>query len=238
MNTPVFSFARSVRSRSLLRAVRSRYFAHRRPLLFGDDEIDKRMFRREHHERRAVKRVGTRRENADFSGRIVDLEIDLCAFASADPVALEQFDSFRPIESVQFVEQSLRIRGDAQHPLPHRPPDDREAADLAFAIDNFFIGQNGAELRTPVHRNVSDISEPNAIRIIAAIGRNRLGLVRLRIEPGIVNLEKNPLRPFVIARIGRVDLALPIVGETDALELRFEFRDVLARGDRRDAGRS
>src|ERR1043166_7020992 len=61
--------------------------------------------------------------------------------------------------------------------------------------------------------------------------RDRLGLFRLRIEPRVVDLEKNPLRPFVIAGIGRVDLAFPIVGKTDPFQLRFELRDILARGD-------
>src|SRR5207247_6088707 len=51
------------------------------------------------------------------------------------------------------------------------------------------------------------------------------------IEPGIVNLKKNPLRPLVVARIGRVNFPLPIVGETNVFQLRFEFRDVLPRCD-------
>ena len=52
-----------------------------------------------------------------------------------------------------------------------------------------------------------------------------------RIEPGIVDLEKDPLGPLVIARISGVDLAIPIVGKTDAFELRFKLGDILARGD-------
>ena len=58
------------------------------------------------------------------------------------------------------------------------------------------------------------------------------GFVCLGIKPGIIDLEKNPLRPFVVPRVGRIDLALPIVGKPDPLQLRFEFGDVLARGDR------
>ena len=97
------------------------------------------MFGCEDQERPAVKRVGTRREYANFFLVIVDVEIDLGAFTFSDPIALEQFNSFRPIESLQLVQQSLGIRRDAKHPLPHRPAHDWETTDLALTIDNFLI---------------------------------------------------------------------------------------------------
>ena len=187
------------------------------------------MFRRQHHVGGAVKRVRSRGEYPDFF--VVDLEIDFRAFASADPVSLEQFDSLRPIEAFKFINQSLRVSGNAQHPLPHRPSDDGKSTDLAFAINHFFVRQNGAKLRTPVHQHIGNVSEANFIRILAAISLDRLGLVRFRIEPRIINLEKNPLRPFEVTRIGGVDFTLPIIGETDPLQLRFEFGNVLAGGD-------
>src|SRR5215510_16586119 len=102
------------------------------------------MFRREHQECTAVKRVGTCCENANFLVAFVDLEVDFRAFASADPVALEQFDSFGPIKPVEFIEQSLRIRGYTQHPLPHRSSHNREAANFAFAIYNLLVRQDCA----------------------------------------------------------------------------------------------
>src|SRR4029077_3701771 len=43
----------------------------------------------------------------------------------------------------------------------------------------------------------------------------------------------NPLRPFEVTRIGSVDFTLPIIGETDPLQLRFEFGNVLTGGDDR-----
>src|SRR5439155_1105716 len=60
-------------------------------------------------------------------------------------------------------------------------------------------------------------------------GFNRLGLVCLRIEPGIVKLEKNPLRPFEIVRVGGVDLTCPIVAEPERLDLTLESGDILLR---------
>src|SRR5262245_24394755 len=82
-----------------------------------------------------------------------------------------------------------------------------------------------------MHWHISDVRKANLVRIFAAITRNRLSFVGARIEPRIVNLQKNPLRPFVITRIGSVDLPLPVVGKTDSFKLFFEFRDVFARSD-------
>src|SRR5512133_2956961 len=176
------------------------------------------MFRREHQECAAVNRVGSRSENANFGAGITApgySKIDLRALASANPVALEQFDSFGPIQFVESLEQSLRKSSDTQHPLPHRSSHNRKAANLAFSIYNLFIRQDCAQLRTPVDRDISDVSEANTVRIGSAISGNRLGSICLRVEPGVVDLQENPLRPFIIRRVGRVELPLPIVRKTD-----------------------
>src|SRR5262245_27714000 len=189
------------------------------------------MFRREHQERTAIKSVGSRSENANLLVYILNLEIDLRAFASGNPIALQQLDSFRPIKFVESLEQSLRISSDAQHPLPHGPSDNREPANFAFSIYNLLVGQNRAQLRTPVDRNISYISEPDIVGICSAIARNRFRAGCLRVEPGIVDLQENPLCPFVISRVRRVDLPLPIVRETNPLQLALKFSDVFTRGD-------
>src|SRR5215475_11279595 len=112
------------------------------------------MFRREHQECTTVKRVGSRSENTNPLIHVLNLEIDLRALASANPVTLEQFDSFRPIQALKFVEQSLRVCSDAQHPLTHWSSHNREAANLTFSIYNLLICQDCAQLRTPVHRDI------------------------------------------------------------------------------------
>src|SRR5678809_337457 len=154
------------------------------------------MFRGEHQECTAVKRVGSRSENANLLSHIFNLKIDLRTLASTDPVALEQFDSLRPIQFVESIKQPLGKSGDTQHPLSHRSSHNRKAANFALAVYNFFVGQNCAEFGTPVDRDISDVSEPNTVRIGAAIRGNRLGPICLRVEPRIINLEKNPLCPF------------------------------------------
>src|SRR4029078_11589738 len=100
------------------------------------------MFRGEHQECTAIKRIGSRTENADMLIRILNLKVDLRTLASSDPVALEQFDSFRPIQLVESVKQPLGKGRDTQHPLSHRSPHSRKAANFALAIYNFFVGQN------------------------------------------------------------------------------------------------
>src|SRR5438876_12045023 len=79
-----FELAFSCRSFAIL--------AHSRPLLFGDNLIDEPMFRREHEERASVQRVGQRSENAEARVMLVDFEVDLRPFASANPFALEYFE--------------------------------------------------------------------------------------------------------------------------------------------------
>src|SRR5262249_35286659 len=170
-----------------------------------------RVFRCEHQESTAIKRIGPRGENTDPLIHVLDLEIDLRAFASANPIALEQFDSFGPIQTLEFVEQSLRVCSDAQHPLSHWSSNNRETANLAFSVHNFFVCQDCPQFRTPVHWDISDISKTNAVRISSSISRNRLSPIFLRIKPRVVDLEENPLCPFVICRFGCVYLPLPIV---------------------------
>src|SRR5436190_24398123 len=127
------------------------------------------MFGRENKECPTVERVGTRSKNANLFIAFVDFEIDLRAFAAADPIALKQFDSFGPIKFVEPIKQSLRIRRDAQHPLTHRPSNNRESANFTFSVHDFLVGQNRAQLWTPVDRDFSNIREPNTVRISAPI---------------------------------------------------------------------
>src|SRR3954452_24563063 len=122
------------------------------------------MFRRQHQECTAIKRVGSRSENANLLIYILDLKFDLCSFASANPVSLQQFDALRPIQFFESLKQSLDKRSDTQHPLPHWSAHNRKPANLAFSIYNFFVGQNCAEFGAPVDRNISDVSETNTVR--------------------------------------------------------------------------
>src|SRR4029453_13649051 len=154
------------------------------------------MFRREHQECTAVNRVGARSKNANLLIYILNLKSDPPALASANPGVLEQLNSLGPIQFVEPIEQSLRKSGDTQHPLPHRSSHNRKAANLAFSVYNLLVRQDRAQLRTPVHRDICDIRQPDTIRVSSAIGGNRLGPICLRVEPGVVNLQENTLAPL------------------------------------------
>ena len=146
-----------------------------------------------------------------------------------------------PVDAVEIVEQFLGVGGDTEHPLAHRTTDDRKATHFALAVDDFFVGEHGAEFQTPVHRSFADVGEAfsidkvlpdlrtlfngtlfknqltNADQIMVLLPirfpmwgfrqcvferRDWYSLVRMWIEPRVVELEENPLRPLEVFRVG------------------------------------
>ena len=71
---------------------------------------------------------------------------------------------------------------------------------------NLFVGQAALAARAPVDRH--------------------FGLIG---QPLLIELQEDPLRPLEVVRVGGVDLARPVEGEADALELLAEVIDVLLR---------
>ena len=214
MKTPVFSvFAVRSISRFAFHLVDVRLDLLR--ACSGDVSVcDQRMLGRHHHVGRAEERVRPRRKNLQRMLGAVrgdGRERHFRAFGSADPVALHRLDLFGPVELLESVEQAIRILRDAQHPLVQFLLGDFGAAAFAAAVDDVFIGDSGFATRTPVDRHV--------------------GLVG---ETALEHLHEDPLRPFVVVRIGRVDLARPVVHRADLVQLAFEIFDVAARADGRD----
>src|ERR1051325_5251874 len=108
------------------------------------------MLRCEHHVVCSVKRVVPSAEHWNDSVGTCDFENDFCSDASSNPIALKKFYRFGPIQSFEVVNQSLCVCCNSQHPLPHRPPFHWEAANFALAVDDFFIGEDGAQSCTPI----------------------------------------------------------------------------------------
>jgi hypothetical protein len=52
----------------------------------------------------------------------------------------------------------------------------------------------------------------------------------LRVVPGVVELQEDPLRPFEIFRIGRIDFTIPVIAESQHLDLATKSGDILGRG--------
>ena len=174
-------------------------------LLGSGDLLDQRMLGSEDHIRAAEESVGARGVDSDlFAG--FSCEIDVGALGLADPVSLHHLDRFRPVDQIEVFQKSFRVSRDLKVPLLHRHLDDREAAHFGFAVHDFLVGQHGLQLGAPVD-----------------------GLLSLVGQAHFVKLQKDPLRPLVVIGVGGVDLAVPVVGEAQSLDLLPEAVDVLVR---------
>ena len=85
------------------------------------------------------------------------------------------------------------------------------AAPLALTVNHLLVRKHGLILRTPVH----------------------FCFLAIR-QPFFIELDEQPLRPLIIFRRGCVDLAIPVVRETEHLHLaakviRIRERDFLRR---------
>ena len=127
-----------------------------------------RMIGRDRHELGAEQRVGPRGENAQLAlaggrGRCVQREADQQAFAAADPVALHQPHLVRPaVESVERVEQLLRVLRDLEDPLVHFLLLDHRAGAPAAAVDHLLVGEHGHVDGVPVDLALLALGQPLA----------------------------------------------------------------------------
>jgi len=111
---------------------------------------------------------------------------------------------------VETIEELIGISGDAENPLTERAPHDGVFSNLAFTIDDLFVGEDSAKFGAPVDRTLVDVG-----------------------EACFKELEEDPLGPAVVLGVGRVDFARPIEGEAEAFELSAEIIDILGGGDGR-----
>ncbi len=125
------------------------------------------------------------------SGRVESLR-------AAYPVALGRFDALRPVDPFQVVQEPLRVGCQFQEPLFQPAPLYQRSAALAATGNYLFIGQHGFVLWTPVDRRG------------LAFGQS-----------SFEQLQENPLRPFIVARVGGMCLVRPVEAIADALQLLF-----------------
>ena len=186
--------------------------AHGGALRVGGQLLHQRVLGRQHHVGGAVQRVGPGGEDADLApgdgGRA--LEDHLGALAAADPVALHGHRRGRPVDRVQVGQQAIGVAGDAQQPLAQVLANHRRAAALAAPLRDLFVGEAGLVDGAPVDGDH------------ALVG-----------QAAFVELQEDPLRPLHVGRIGGVDLARPVVGEPDRVDLPLEVGDGLLGGDAR-----
>jgi hypothetical protein len=167
--------------------------------------VDQRMFGGDHHVGDAKNRVGAGGEHLEVAelGRL-ELEQQFGSFAATDPGLLHALGRVGPVHVFEVGEQALGVGGDPQYPLAQVAALHGEAADLGLAVDDFLVGQYGAQLRTPPHRALVDVGQAL-----------------------FEQLEEDPLRPAVILGVSRIDLALPVVGKAEGFDLTTKVGDVV-----------
>ena len=114
------------------------------PLVFGGD----------HHEGDAENRIGPRGEDFEFTVESLNVEEDLRADRTADPVALDLFERVAPFEPFQSVEHALRIGRYAQQPLLHAFLHYGESAAHRQSVFYLVVGQHRTQLRAPVDHRI------------------------------------------------------------------------------------
>ena len=97
---------------------------------------------------------GIRTGGVDGQSLIVvfNVEGDLHAFRTADPVALHGLNGIRPVvQRVQIVQQFVSVSGDFDKPLWDLFTLNFGVAAPAAAVDNLFVRENGLVVRAPVN---------------------------------------------------------------------------------------
>lgn len=124
--------------------------------------------------------------------------------AAADPVLLLGGNALDVVQTVQAVDQLVGVSGDFEHPLALDLVHHLAAAALAHAVDNFLVCQHTLAAGAPV-----DVH-------FLLVGQAML-----------VQLQEDPLGPLVVLGVSGVDLAIPVKGETQRLELLTEVIHIL-----------
>ena len=178
------------------------------------------MFGGEHQIGGPEQRVRSRREHLDIG--ITRCEHHRSADGSSDPVALHGLDFLRPVQGVEVIKKPIGIRCDPHHPLAQSLSKDREVAAFAAAVGrHLLIGQNGAQTRAPVDQGLGPVNQPMPVDEVGLLTRRQLRplpavvdrpcsagkfgnqvtdracLIRVRIKPGVVDLQEDPLGPPV-----------------------------------------
>ena len=209
-------------------------------VFLGGDFFDERMLGGEDHVGGSEEGVGAGGEDGDVvihrraACAPLDGEGDFGTFRAADPVSLEGFDGFGPVEGFEFVDEALGVFGDAEHPLAEGAALDGLA--FGFPFLDFFVGEDGAHARRPVDGGFVDEGEAVVVDFSTAHSfffefGNGACFLGLLAEVGVVELDEDPLGPLDVAGVGGVDFAVPVVSEAEGLELAAEVFDVGFGGD-------
>ena len=165
------------------------------------------MFRGENHEGHTVNGIGAGGEYGDGFIGIFQFEINFHTGAAADPVFLHGLNFVGPTgEEFQIVQQPLGIIGDLEEPLGEIFLFHFGMAAFAAAIHNLFVGENRGTGRAPVHRGFLFVG-----------------------QTVFVELEKDPLGIFIVIGETSRHFTVPVVADTESLELAAHIVHVAQR---------
>ncbi len=191
--------------RALARLLVDHLLAARRQLARAQ-LLRRRVFRRKDHAGGPVDRVQPRREDAHRLPGRLQPEVDLGALAAPDPVPLHRQHLRRParLDLLHVLQELVRVRSDAQEPLVQLPHLHLgRLVPPAAAVHHLLVGQHRLALRAPVHQRALPVGQPT-----------------------LEHPQKHPLVPAVVFRQAGVDLAVPVVGEAQPLELFLHVGDI------------
>ncbi len=123
---------------------------------------------------------------------------------AAHPVLLLNLHPLDEVQPLQIVNEPLGVLGDFQHPLALIPADHGAVAPLADSVHHLFVGQDALAGGAPVDGHLLFVGKAL-----------------------FEELEENPLGPFVVGRVGGVNLPLPVEGKPQGAQLGLEVGDVL-----------
>ncbi len=126
-------------------ALRPAFGDEGRQLRIGSRQfLGQRMIGRDRGKGGAEDGVRPGREDRQRLGSSLDLEANLRALGSADPILLHEPDLLRPaLEGGQRLQQLLGIVGDLEEPLRELALLHRRAGAPALAVDHLLIGEHG-----------------------------------------------------------------------------------------------
>ena len=215
------------------------------------------VLRSEHHVGGSEESVRASGEDPDLGGDLradLSCEVNLGTAGATDPVALHGLDLVRPVQQLQVVDQAVSVCGDAHHPLAQPLAEHREVTALRTTFGgHFLVGQHSAEARAPVDHRIRLVNQAELIHSFALLSlaelsvdatvlgshlarlqqRNQLidatGLLLILIEPGVVNLQENPLRPLVVVLVSGRENTTAVMAKPQAAQLALHVGDIRFR---------
>ena len=123
-----------------------------------------------------------------------NVDIKFNAFALSNPIALNFFCWFWPINIVKTCQKFVCIFWNVNDPLLHFFANNRISSTLTFSVYNFIIGKNSPKFLAPIY-----------------------GCFNLFCQIVLIELFENPLRPFVVGWVACCKRFVPIKRKTKRL---------------------